>query len=102
MSDTNDGEVRGLILAVLYDNRKRHHVVLKPELFTPPISKHEIFCTCIDFRDVGLIKGNPSNNGDGYVVVPTVLVRSVWEGHYEVPLDIDLPPDAISGVNPEA
>lgn len=96
MLDRTDAELRSLIVGVLYHNRKHHHVAIRPTLFDPPISKNDIFRTCIELRDVGLINGHPSNDGQGYVVMPTTLVSSLWEGHYSVPLDIDLPPDATS------
>jgi hypothetical protein len=45
-----------------------------------------------ELKEAELIKGQPSNNGDGYFMQISAHGHAVWEGREDSPLEIEVPP----------
>ena len=93
MKIKDDAAMRGLVLAVLYAGKDHSSVKIKPGSFSPPMSMRDIGRIGREFKDANLIKGSPSDNGDGYFMRISVHGQAVWEGNARTELDISgLPP----------
>jgi hypothetical protein len=93
MEIKDDAAMRGLVLGLLYAGKEHSFVLVKPESFTPPMEKRDIRRIGFEFKDADLIKGTPSDNGDGFFMRISVHGQAVWEGNAHTELDISgLPP----------
>jgi len=92
MDIKDDAAMRGLVLGVLYASKEHNSVLVKPASFSPPMTMREILHIGREFKDAGIIKASPSNNGDGYFMRISVHGQAVWTGREVSSLEIDVPP----------
>jgi hypothetical protein len=92
MNFTDDPAMRGLVLGFLYASKEHNWTLVKPEKFNPPMKMGDIARIGRELKEAELIKGQPSNNGDGYFMQISAHGHAVWEGREDSPLEIEVPP----------
>jgi hypothetical protein len=90
----DEAAMRGLVLGLLYANRNHNWTNAKPESFSPPLTKQEIHLIGRDFHEADIIKGYPSDHGDGYFMRISLHGQAIWTGKGTSSLDIYIPMNA--------